>query len=40
VAEIVGATPAEVVTLITCSGTFDRQTRQYSDRLVVRAERA
>src|SRR3990170_5994925 len=35
VAEIVGTTPAEVVTLITCSGTFDRQTRQYSDRLVV-----
>ena len=40
VAEIVGPTPAEVITLITCSGTFNRETRQYSDRLVVRAERA
>ena len=40
VAEIVGPSPAEVITLITCSGTFDPATRQYSDRLVVRAERA
>lgn len=39
VAEIVGASPMEVVTLITCSGTFDHQTRQYSHRVVVRAER-
>ncbi len=37
--EIVGPTPRESVTLITCTGTFDRSIRQYSHRLVVRAER-
>ena len=37
--EIVGPTPKESVTLITCTGTFDRSVRQYSHRLVVRAER-
>lgn len=37
VAEIVGPTPEEVITLITCVGTFDRATRQYDQRLVVRA---
>jgi LPXTG-site transpeptidase (sortase) family protein len=35
---IVGATPAESVTLITCSGVFNSSTHQYDKRLVVRAE--
>ncbi len=39
VEEIVGATPEQTVTLITCSGTFNNVTRQYDKRLVVRAER-
>lgn len=39
VQEIVGPTPMEVVTLITCTGAFDARTREYADRLVVRAER-
>ncbi len=39
VEEIVGATPTETVTLITCSGTFNSATHQYDKRLVVRAER-
>jgi LPXTG-site transpeptidase (sortase) family protein len=39
VAEIVGPTPGETLTLITCTGTFDRTTRQYENRLVVRATR-
>jgi LPXTG-site transpeptidase (sortase) family protein len=39
VGEIVGPTPQEVITLITCTGTLDRSTRQYDQRLVVRAER-
>lgn len=37
--EIVGATSREMITLITCTGTFDEASRQYSHRLVVRAER-
>jgi len=37
--EIVGPTSRELVTLITCAGTFDQAARQYSHRLVVRAER-
>lgn len=37
--EIVGATAEQSVTLITCSGTFNKTTRQYDKRLVVRAER-
>ena len=37
--DIVGATPKESVTLITCGGTFNTVTRQYDQRLVVRAER-
>jgi LPXTG-site transpeptidase (sortase) family protein len=37
--EIVGATPKETVTLITCGGTFNSATHQYDQRLVVRAER-
>lgn len=39
VAEIVGPSSKEVLTLITCGGTFDSASRNYSQRLVVRAER-
>jgi LPXTG-site transpeptidase (sortase) family protein len=39
VQEIVGATPKESVTLITCSGEFSSISHQYDKRLVVRAER-
>jgi LPXTG-site transpeptidase (sortase) family protein len=39
VPEILGPTSKEVVTLITCGGTFDSGSRTYSNRLVVRAER-
>ena len=39
VEEIVGPTSREVITLITCTGSFDQAARQYSHRLVVRAER-
>jgi LPXTG-site transpeptidase (sortase) family protein len=39
VEEIVGPTSREVITMITCTGTFDEASRQYSHRLVVRAER-
>ncbi len=39
VEDIVGPTSREVITLITCAGTFDQASRQYSHRLVVRAER-
>ena len=37
--EIVGPTPVESVTLITCEGTFDRASAEYNKRRVVRAER-
>jgi LPXTG-site transpeptidase (sortase) family protein len=37
--EIVGPTPKETVTLITCGGTFNSSSGQYDKRLVVRAER-
>ena len=37
--QIVGPTPNQTVTLITCSGTFNRSTHQYDKRLVVRAQR-
>ncbi|MHB8515957.1 MAG: class F sortase [Dehalococcoidia bacterium] len=37
--EIVGPTPKQTVTLITCGGTFNYTTHQYDKRLVVRAER-
>jgi LPXTG-site transpeptidase (sortase) family protein len=37
--QIVGPTPDQEVTLITCSGTFDSTTHQYDKRLVVRAKR-
>ena len=38
--QIVGPTPNDSLTLITCAGTFNSQTRQYDQRLVVRAEKA
>lgn len=37
VAQILGYAIGRVLTLITCEGTFDRQTRDYSHRRVVRA---
>ena len=37
--QIVGPTPVDSVTIITCTGTFNPATRQYDKRLVVRAER-
>lgn len=37
--QIVGPTPNQTVTLITCGGTFNPVTHQYDKRLVVRAER-
>lgn len=39
VEQIVGPTPTETVTLITCGGVFNPVTHQYDKRLVVRAER-
>lgn len=39
VEQIVGPTPDQIVTLITCGGTFNSATHQYDKRLVVRAER-
>ena len=39
VAEIVGPTDVETVTLITCGGVFDRTLREYDSRTVVKAER-
>jgi LPXTG-site transpeptidase (sortase) family protein len=39
VQEIVGPTPNETLTLITCTGVFDRNVLEYDKRLVVRAER-
>jgi LPXTG-site transpeptidase (sortase) family protein len=39
IADIVGPTGKDTVTIITCTGTFNRDIHQYSDRLVVRAER-
>ena len=39
VAEIIGPTAVEGVTLITCEGVFNRSAQDYSDRRVVRAER-
>ncbi len=38
VADIIGPTSHEVITLITCGGTFNGPPLGYSDRLVVRAE--
>lgn len=39
VGAIVGPTQQELLTLITCGGTFDPDTRSYNMRVVVRAER-
>lgn len=39
ISDIVGDTGTEVVTLITCGGTFDPGVGEYNDRVVVRAER-
>jgi LPXTG-site transpeptidase (sortase) family protein len=39
IADIVGPTGKDTVTIITCAGTFNREVHQYSHRLVVRAER-
>lgn len=39
VGKIVGASDREIVTLITCGGTFDPSTGQYDDRVIVQAER-
>ncbi len=38
-ASIVGPTQQDVVTLITCGGTFDSKTHQYDQRVIVRAAR-
>jgi LPXTG-site transpeptidase (sortase) family protein len=35
---VMDATPDETLTLITCGGTFDPRTREFSDRLIVRAK--
>ncbi|MCI0778136.1 MAG: class F sortase [Chloroflexi bacterium] len=37
--EIVGDTPNEVITLITCGGSFDAGAGEYDDRVIVRAQR-
>jgi LPXTG-site transpeptidase (sortase) family protein len=37
--QIVGPSPQQMVTLITCSGTFSSASHQYDKRLVVRALR-
>ncbi len=37
--EIVSATEKEIITLITCGGTFNQETRHYNDRVVLQAER-
>jgi LPXTG-site transpeptidase (sortase) family protein len=39
IAQIVGPTQQEIITLITCGGTFDASIGQYDNRVVVRAER-
>ncbi|HLF71890.1 MAG TPA: class F sortase [Dehalococcoidia bacterium] len=39
VAEIVGPTPNQTITLITCGGVFDKSVREYDQRLVVRGVR-
>jgi hypothetical protein len=36
---VFGATTADVLRLVTCTGTFDRAARSYADNLVVTAER-
>jgi LPXTG-site transpeptidase (sortase) family protein len=39
VQDIVGPTEGEIVTLITCGGSFDPQAREYDKRVVLRGER-
>ncbi len=39
VAEIVGPSTNEMITLITCDGSFDAKTQDYNNRRVIRAER-
>jgi len=39
VSRIVGPTDAEIITLITCGGTFSSATGQYDQRVIVRAQR-
>jgi hypothetical protein len=36
---ITGGTPNEIITLITCGGTFDSSSGQYDQRVIVKAER-
>jgi LPXTG-site transpeptidase (sortase) family protein len=36
---VFGATPQDVLRLVTCTGTFDRSARSYTDNLVVHATR-
>ncbi len=38
-AQIVGPTQQEIITLITCGGTFETSTGQYDQRVIVRAQR-
>ncbi len=39
VQEIVGSAPEEMITLITCGGTFDSSVGEYDQRVIVRAAR-
>ncbi len=39
ISDIVGDTPNEVITLITCGGSFDPSVGEYNDRVIVRAQR-
>jgi LPXTG-site transpeptidase (sortase) family protein len=39
VQEIIGPTPKDSITVITCDGTFNTRTHEYDRRLIVRAER-
>ena len=39
VAEIVGPSTKDIITLITCDGVFDSSSQEYNNRRVVRAER-
>lgn len=38
-AEVLGPTQRDIITMITCGGTFDPSTGQYDQRVIVRAER-
>jgi LPXTG-site transpeptidase (sortase) family protein len=38
-ADIVGPSPTDIITLITCGGTFNTSTHQYDSRTIVRATR-